>query len=102
MGEGFAAETGLSFSFIVALDQDGTGGAPDGETSLLYASQVGISSIPVTSDPLQRLTLATPWTGISRPGKCALAPEMTILHCWEGDDNAPGFDAIRMHAGIAP
>lgn len=84
----------------MALEQDGTGGAPDGETSLLYASQVGITSIPVTSDPAQRLTVATPWTGISRPGKCALAPDMTILRCWDGDDDTPGLEAIRDHAGI--
>ena len=100
MGESFAAETGLPFSFLVALDQNGTGGVPDASTSLAYASQVGITKLPVTSDVHQRLKVATPWGGQLRPGKCALAPDMTILHCWEGEDNAEGFDAIKSHAGL--
>ena len=55
-------------------------------------------SIPVTSDILQKVQDATPWNGLSRPGKCVLSPEMVMLECYEGDDDTLGFDAIKADA----
>jgi hypothetical protein len=56
---------------------------------------------PVTSDPSQQVLSMTPWSGMARPGKCALAPEMTILACWVGEDDAEGFDAVTAHAALS-
>lgn len=56
-------------------------------------------SIPVTADPTNQVLDATPWSGIARPGKCALSPAMEMLACYTGEDDTPGFEAIAAHAG---
>ena len=54
---------------------------------------------PITVDPEQRiLNGATPWDGNARPGKCAMSPDMVMLHCYTGEDDTEGFEAILAHA----
>ena len=53
---------------------------------------------PVTADPTGQLYTMTPWTGAPRPGKCVLAPDMTILACYDGDNDTQGYAAIEQHA----
>lgn len=40
----------------------------------------------------------TPWNDAGLPNKCALAPDMTMLACYIGDDDTEGFEAIKAHA----
>ena len=55
----------------------------------------------MTADPSGQIYAMTPWTGMARPGKVALAPDMTILAYWVGADDTQGFDAIAAHAAQA-
>ena len=65
-----------------------------------YAQIVGLSGYPVTADPENQIYEKTFWNGSPRPGKCALAPDMTIVHCWVGADDTEGLAAISTHAGM--
>ena len=40
------------------------------------------------------MVAATPYDGAAMPGKCVLSPEMVLLHCYAGEDDTSGFDAI--------
>jgi len=84
----------------VILDEDGTGDPPTGSVAATYAATTEIEQLfPVTVDPTQvQVNDFTPWTGMARPGKCALSPEMVMLACYEGDDDTEGFDAIMADA----
>ena len=59
------------------------------------ASVSAAMNYPVGSDMSGQILQMTPYTEMARPGKCALAPDMTILKCWEGSTNTPGLDAIK-------
>jgi len=69
-------------------------------TAQQYAQILGLSGYPVTADATSQIYQKTFWNGSPRPGKCALAPNMTIVHCWVGADDTEGLDAIRAHAGM--
>jgi hypothetical protein len=80
------------------LHEDGSGNPPDGNDAKKYADVVKVT-IPVTADATNQVLEDTPWTGVARPGKCALSPDMVMLACWVGEDDTDGFDAIKAHAG---
>jgi hypothetical protein len=86
--------------YIIALNEDVSGDPPDGADARSYAEGLNLEGFPVTIDPDNQVYDMTPWTGQSRPGKCALAPDMTMLACWVGEDDTAGYDAIRAHAGL--
>lgn len=91
-------ETGIPFSFILVLDEDAQANPATGQTAKLYAETLGLVGIPVLADSTYQTRSMTPWNGLARPGKCALAPDMTLLKCYVGEDDAPGFAAIEAHA----
>lgn len=45
-------------------------------------------------DGAKSTVAATPYDEAARPGKCVLSPDMVILHCYVGEDDTEGFDAI--------
>jgi hypothetical protein len=94
----FVNSTGIPLNYIVALNESVSGGAPSGTDAANYASELGVAGFPVAADPSGQLYTMTPWNGLSRPGKCALAPDMTILACYVGQNDAEGFAAIEAHA----
>ena len=96
----FIAQTGLPFSYMIILNQDAQGKAPKGATAEAYAAQVK-ATYPVFADPTDATSKASPWNGSSLPGKCAVAPDMTLLKCWTGHGaDTKGYDAIKAHAGL--
>lgn len=98
----FENESGLGFSYIIALFQDAMGEPPDPEVAAEYAEVVDAKKrIPVLSDGNQGVLDHTPYDGNDLPGKCVLSDEMEILDCFVGHgDDAEAFDLIRDHAGI--
>ncbi len=99
-GDAFAAETGLPFSWMLVLFQDGQGNPPNAGFPAKFAAEAGIWSLPVLGDQVSGVLSATPYDGSVFPGKCALSPAMEILHCYWGEDDEEGFEAIRQHAGV--
>lgn len=99
-GDAFTAETGLPFSWMLILFQDGQGNPPNAGFPAKFAAEVGLSSLPVLGDQVSGVLSATPYDGSVFPGKCALSPAMEILHCYWGEDDEEGFQAIRQHAGV--
>jgi len=57
-------------------------------------------TLPVLADGSNQVLDATPWSGVARPGKCAMSPDMVMLECYTGEDDTQGFDAIKAHAGM--
>jgi hypothetical protein len=94
----FVNNTQIPLTYIVVLNEGVTGGAAEAEDASVYASELGLAGFPVTADPSGQLYTMTQWTGQIRPGKCALAPDMTILACYVGQNDAEGFAAIEAHA----
>jgi hypothetical protein len=82
------------------LNEDAQGNPATAMTAQQYAQILGLSGYPVTADATSQIYQKTFWNGSPRPGKCALAPNMTIVHCWVGADDTEGLDAIRAHAGM--
>ncbi len=74
--------------------EDGQGDPPTGADSAAYAEALELKGFPVTADVSQRLIPATPWDGLSRPGKCVLTPTMKMLKCYVGADDTEAFQAI--------
>jgi hypothetical protein len=99
----FLAETGLPFSYMIVVNKDGNNQPPTGDTATAYATTVG-ATYPVLADPTDGVAMGSPWNGSTLPGKCALAPDMTILTCWTGGgEDTQGYDAIKAHAAnVAP
>ena len=83
---------------MVILNEDANGNPPAGVTAQNYQQTLMLSGYPVTADPTNQVYQMTQWDGNARPGKCALAPDMTILACYVGDDDTEAFDAIQVHA----
>jgi hypothetical protein len=92
----FTAESGIPLSYIIIVNEDADGDPPTASLARTYASVTGVDQLfPVTVDPtVQQVLDQTPWTGDARPGKCVLSPEMVMLACYDGDDDAIGFEAI--------
>ena len=96
----FIAETGVAFSYAIILNKDGSGNPPTADTAAAYAGLVG-ATYPVLADPTDAAAAASPWNGTTLPGKCVVAPDMTILTCWTGHgEDTIAYDAIKNHAGI--
>lgn len=95
------AATGIPMSFIMVLNEDVKGNPATGDTAKLYADALEIQGVPVLADSTYQTYSMTPWDGVGRPGKCALAPDMTLLKCYAGEDDALGYAAIQAHAGAA-
>jgi hypothetical protein len=94
---------------MVILHEDVTGGPPTGKTAKSWADAIEASKpgvlegIPITADPSDQVFSMTPWDGFARPGKVALAPDMTILAQYVGADDGAGYAAIEAHfAGAQP
>lgn len=77
---------------------DAGGNPPDAADAKAYADDTEVT-IPVMADATAQVVDFTPWSGNARPGKCVLSPEMVMLECYTGADNAQAFDAIKAHAG---
>ena len=96
----FLAETPVPFSYIVVLNKDTANETPNAKVAAGYANAID-ATFPVLADPADALSTNTPWNGSTLPGKCAVAPDMTLLHCWTGHgEDTVGYDAIRAHAGL--
>lgn len=96
----FIAETGIeNFSYMLILYQDNLGLPPGAESAADYADSIDNPPFPVFSEPNDLMLDSTPWKADRLPGKCVLSPEMELLHCYAGDDDTEGFDAIIEHAG---
>jgi len=87
-----------AFSYILILSEDYLSNPPDADDAIDYDDDVSASGFPITANPDQTIVTGTPWDGFRLPGKCVLSPEMEIIHCYTGDDDAEGFQAIRDHA----
>jgi hypothetical protein len=87
---------------LIILNEDGQGNPPMGDTAVAYAQTIGTMGMLVSVDPTNQVYGMTPWDGTARPGKCALAPDMTILACWVGASDTQGYDAIVAHAAAQP
>ena len=101
LGQAFADETGIGFSYITLLFQGPTGDPAQPEDAPGYAEYVGNPTNPVVADPDRAILDATPYDGSTLPGKCLLSPQMEILDCWTGhynDDEA--LDLIRIEEGL--
>lgn len=92
------AKTGIPFSFIMVLDENAQAKPATGEIAKLYAESLDLVGFPVLADSTYQTHSMTPWDGIGRPGKCAVAPDMTMLKCYIGADDTPGYTAIEAHA----
>lgn len=86
-----------SFSYILVLSEDSLSNPPSAEDAIAYDSDVSAEGFPITASPDQAIVSETPWDGLRLPGKCVLSPEMEIVHCYTGDDDSEGFQAIRDH-----
>jgi hypothetical protein len=87
-------------SWIAILDENVSGGPADAKTALEWATSTKIDhAFPVTADPTKQIFKATPYTGLGRPGKCVVSPEMKILNCYIGADDTAAFNAIKADAG---
>ncbi len=86
-------------SFLVTLWQGMGVGPPAGELALEYHEGIDEVDLPVLADTEGRLLDATPYNGQGLPGKCALSPEMELLHCVISAENDELFEAIVEHAG---
>jgi len=89
--------TGIPLSYIIVLNEDSSAKPATGDTVKTYATALKLKS-PVTADGSYQTYSMTPWDGVARPGKLALAPDMTVLKFYEGTDDTRGYDAIKAHA----
>lgn len=71
---------------------------PTAEDAAIYAKAIQSVALPVLVDPDQRMLTDTGWDGAGMPGLCVLAPDMTMLDCWSGMDDARAVAAIEAHA----
>lgn len=85
------------FSYILVLSEDNLSNPPDAEDAIAFDEAVKAEGFPITADPGQKVVTDTPWDGYRLPGKCVLSPEMELLHCYTGDDDTEGFEAIESH-----
>jgi hypothetical protein len=97
--EEFVDETGIAFSYVLALFEDAQGNVPDAEDALSYWEVVDEPDVPITADPDGQMFDATPFDGSPLPGKCILSPTMEILECEEGEaEDDWAFEIIEEHA----
>lgn len=98
--EDFVDETGLPFSYVIAIFEDTRGDPPgDRELAAEYWEAVGEPEFPVGTDPEQAVLEVTPFDGSPLPGKCVLSPAMEMLACEAGhEEDDWAFDIIREHA----
>jgi len=70
---------------------------PDGQEIENYAEYISSGDMPVLGDLTGRLIEASGWDGSSMPGQCVVAPDMTMLDCYTGEDDARAAAAIEAH-----
>jgi len=70
---------------------------PSGEEMMSYAEYIGAEFMPVLGDQSGRLIEASGWDGNSMPGQCVLAPDMTMLDCYTGEDDEYAAALIDEH-----
>ena len=97
-GSEFSDETGIAFSFVIALFEDNNGAAPDASVSASYAAAIGDPGFPVLADTERALLTATPHDGTVVPAKCSLTPEMVLLDCLTGHGNEELLAGIEADA----
>lgn len=83
---------------MVVINDDVQGEPPNGADAAAFDEAAGSLGIPVTADATDQVLSSTPWTGLYRPGKCVLSPEMVMLGCYTGPDDAAAFNLIEAHA----
>ena len=62
-----------------------------------YWKDIDKPDFPVTADTEGKIVDATEWNGTRLPGKCVVSPEMEMLDCYSGDDDADALDLIVEH-----
>ena len=72
---------------MVALYEGVLDPVPEGEEIAAYAEHIGSEGMPVLGDLTGTLIEASGWDGSSMPGQCVLAPDMTMLDCYTGEDD---------------
>jgi hypothetical protein len=82
---------------VIALYEGVLDPLPSGEEMADYAEYIGSPGFPVLGDQTGRLIEASGWDGSSMPGQCVLAPDMTMLDCYTGEDDARAAAAIEEH-----
>jgi len=87
---------------MIILTQDRSGNLPDPSVAARYADAIGSPTFPVTADPLAAVVDDSPWDGSVLPGKCVLSPEMVMLDCYTGDDDAAALDLIAADFAAHP
>jgi len=97
----FQAETGLPFTFVFALYENGSHKPPTKEDVQIYAQQVGITQFPVLADAAGAFAAATPMTQQSHPEVCAIGPDMRIISCGSGHNSFQSrLNDIKAYAGL--
>ena len=76
----------------------GGGGARTAALAKNYHSSINSPTYPVLADVNEESLSFTPYDGKALPGKCALAPDMTILACKTGHEDAGLTELILQHA----
>lgn len=94
----FTQETGLPFSFLIALFEDDYGSAPEGSLAATYHAALGSPSFPVLADTERATLRATPHDGSVVPAKCSLTPEMVLLDCVTGHGSEELLSGIEADA----
>ncbi len=92
------AESGLKFSYVMMIFEDIDGSTPKASLAKNYHSSINSPSYPVLADVNEQSLSFTPYDGKALPGKCALAPDMTLLGCKTGHEDGGLTDLIKQHA----
>lgn len=58
------------------------------------ALEIDLTAFPILADPAKGIAAATGLDPKAVPGKCVLSPEMRIVGCYGGADDAPGYQLI--------
>ena len=97
----FQAETGLPFTFVFALYENGSHQPPTPLDAQIYAQQVGITQFPVLADAFGAFAGATPMTQQTHPEVCAVGPDMRIISCGSGHSSFQArLNDIKAYAGL--
>ena len=97
--QNFRVETGLPFTFVFALYENGSHQPPNAQDVKIYAQQLGITQFPVLADGVGAFANATPMTQSTHPEVCAVAPDMTLISCGSGHKSyLQRLQDIKSHA----
>ncbi len=95
--DAFREERGWGFTYLVALFEGAQRGPPTTADARAWAEATAIDT-PVLADVAQALPRITPFES-SIPYRCALSPELEMLHCYAGEPQAgdPAIMALVEH-----